>query len=72
MSAPCPIMHDAEVAKFFGISTRTLQRRVNSPVKGELDLNDAGPQIVGGRRYWLRERVERLAGIGEKPERKAR
>lgn len=61
MSIPCQVMHDAEVAEFFGINKRTLQRRVLNPVRGEIDLNDAHPQVVGGRRYWLRENVERLA-----------
>lgn len=58
-----PIMTDAEVADFFGISKRTLQRRVLNPVKGELDPNNANPVTIGGRRFWRREDVMRLAGI---------
>lgn len=58
-----PVMTDAEVAAFFGISKRTLQRRVLKPEAGEIDPNKAEPQTIGGRRFWLRENVERLAGI---------
>lgn len=59
------VMFDADVAAFFGIDKRTLQRRILSPVPGEIDPNDAHPQTIGGRRLWLREEVERLVGIGE-------
>ena len=59
------VMFDADVAAFFGISVKTLQRRVARPVKGEIDPNDAHPATIGGRRLWLREEVERLVGIGE-------
>ena len=59
------VMFDEEVAAFFGIDKRTLQRRVLRPVPGEIDPNDAHPQTIGGRRLWLREEVERLVGIGE-------
>lgn len=58
-----PIMTDAEVAEFFGVTVRTLQRRVKTPKAGELDLNKAEPTVFGGRRFWLRANVERLAGI---------
>lgn len=58
-----PVMFDRDVAEFFGISVRTLQARVKSPVPGELDINRAAPEVVGGRRFWLRQNVERLAGI---------
>lgn len=58
------VWFDADVAAFFGISVKTLQRRVARPVKGEIDPNDAHPQTIGGRRLWLREDVERLIGIG--------
>ena len=57
------VMTDAEVAEFFGISKRTFQGRVAKPAKGEINPNDAKPQTIGGRRFWLRENVERLAGI---------
>lgn len=57
------VMFDADVAAFFGISTRTLQRRIATPVAGEIDPNKADPQIIGSRRLWLRENVERLVGI---------
>ena len=40
MASVSPIMTDKDVAKFFGISVRTLMRR-----------------------FWLRENMERLAGI---------
>lgn len=59
------VMFDADVAEFFGIDKRTLQRRILRPVPGEIDPNDAHPQTIGGRRLWMREDVERLVGIGE-------
>ena len=58
-----PVMTDADVAAFFGIAKKTLPRRVKTPAKGEIHLNDAHPQTIGGRRFWIRENVERLAGI---------
>lgn len=61
----CRVMFDADVAAFFGIDKRTLQRRILRPVPGEINPNDAHPQTIGGRRLWLREDVERLVGIGE-------
>lgn len=63
MSADNRIMTDAEVAALFGISTKTLQRRVRSPISGEIDPNRAEPHIIGGRRFWVRENVEALAGL---------
>ena len=63
MSADSRIMTDAEVAALFGVSTKTLQRRVRRPVPGEIDLNRAEPGTVGGRRFWVRAKVEALAGI---------
>lgn len=60
------IMTDKEVAEFFGISARTLKRRVLKPLAGEIDLNLAEPRRIGGRRFWLRESVERVAGIRRK------
>jgi len=63
MSAEKRIMTDADVAAFFGISKATLQRRIRKPISGEIDLNSADPQTVGGRRFWVRERVESLAVI---------
>ena len=57
------VMFDADVAAFFGISVKTLQRRMASPVEGEINPNDAHPQRIGSRRLWLREDVERLVGI---------
>ena len=59
------VMFDADVAAFFGISVKTLQRRVANPVPGEINPNDARPVTIGSRRLWLREDVERLVGIGE-------
>ena len=66
----CRVMFDADVAAFFGISVKTLQRRVATPAKGEINPNDAHPQTIGGRRLWLREEVERLVGIVETKEQK--
>lgn len=63
MSADNRIMTDAEVAALFGISTKTLQRRVHRPISGEIDPNRAEPHIIGGRRFWVREKVEVLAGL---------
>ena len=64
----CRVWYDADVAAFFGISVKTLQRRVAKPAKGEINPNDAHPQTIGGRRLWLREDVERLLGIGTRKE----
>lgn len=61
--ADCRVMFDADVAAFFGISVKTLQRRVARPVKGEIDPNDAHPVTIGSRRLWLRSDVERLIGL---------
>lgn len=63
-AANSPIIFDADIARMFGISVRTLQRRLIKPQVGELDLNEARPEVVGGRRFWLRERVMRLLGVG--------
>ena len=63
MSADNRIMTDADVAAFFGIAKATLQRRMRRPVPGEIDLSRAEPQVVGGRRFWVRTRVEALAGL---------
>ena len=60
------VMFDADVAAFFGISVKTLQRRIATPAKGEINPNDAHPYTIGSRRLWLREEVERLVGIGAK------
>ncbi len=57
------VMFDADVAAFFGISVKTLQRRVARPVEGEINPNDAHPVTIGSRRLWLREDVERLVGL---------
>ena len=62
--ADCRVWFDADVAAFFGIGLKTLQRRVAQPVAGEINPNDARPQRIGSRRLWLREDVERLVGIG--------
>ena len=63
MASVSPIMTDKDVAKFFNISVRTLTRRLEKPLEGEIDPNLAEPRRVGGRRFWLRENVERMAGI---------
>ena len=65
----CTIMFDRDVAKMFGISVRTLQRHLIKPVPGEIDLNDAGPETVGGRRFWLREEIVRVVRAGIKARR---
>lgn len=58
------IWHDADVAKFFGVSIRTLTRRLDSPKSGEIDINRAEPTSFGGRRYWVSTKVKALVGIG--------
>ena len=63
MATDKPIMFDKDVAEFFGLSLRTLQRRVKNPATGEIDLNKAEPQRIGNRRLWLRANVEKLVGI---------
>lgn len=63
MASVSPIMTDKDVAKFFGISVRTLMRRLEKPLAGEIDPNLGNPRKIGGRRFWLRENVERMAGI---------
>ena len=63
MASVSPIMTDKDVAKFFGIFVRTLTRRLDKPLAGEIDPNLGNPRKIGGRRFWLRENVERMAGI---------
>ena len=58
------VMFDKDVAEFLGICVRTLKRRLEKPKHGEINLNDAHPCVIGRRRLWLREEVERLVGIG--------
>lgn len=58
------IMTDAEVAAFFRVSVRLIQRRLRCPKAGEVDFRRASPLKIGGRRFWLREEVYRLAGVG--------
>lgn len=50
-------MFDADVAALFGISVKTPPRRIATPAKGEINPNDARPQMIGSRRLWLREDV---------------
>ncbi len=57
------ILTDRDVARMLGISVRTLQQRMQEPRAGELDLRRAEPQKIGGRRFWVRERVERTIGL---------
>ena len=57
------VWDDADVAEFFGINKKTLQRRVRRPVAGEIDPNDAKSGVIGGRRFWVRDNVLALAGI---------
>ena len=63
MASVSPIMTDKDVAKFFGISVRTLMRRLDKPLACEIDPNLGNPRKIGGRRFWLRENVERMAGL---------
>ena len=58
------VMFDKDVAEFLGISIRTLTRRIEKPLHGEINPNDAHPCVIGSRRLWLRAEVERLVGIG--------
>lgn len=57
------IWTDADVAEFFGLNRKTLQRRMRKPVTGELELAKAEPKVIGGRRFWVRDNVLRLAGV---------
>ena len=60
---PSPVMTDAEVAALLGIATKTLQSRMRKPVEGKVDMRRAEPQKIGGRRFWVRAKVERVLGI---------
>ena len=60
---PSPVMTDAEVAALLGIATKTLQSRMRKPVEGEVDMRRAEPQKIGGRRFWVRAKVESVLGI---------
>lgn len=57
------LMSDKDVAEMFGVSVVTVRKRLSRPVVGELDLRRAEPQKVGGKRFWLRHKVEAIAGI---------
>ena len=63
VAQPSPLMTDADIAALVGVNLKTLQRRVVRPVAGEIDLNRAEPQKIGGRRFWVRTKVERVLGI---------
>ena len=65
LNLECEVWHDAEVAAFFGLSVRTLTRRLDSPKADEIDINRAEPIRFGRRRYWLRSKVMGLVGIKE-------
>jgi hypothetical protein len=60
MKPESPIMSDKEVADLFGISVRTIRRRLSSPKTGELNLKNAVHAVVGNRRFWVRESVMAL------------
>ena len=49
MASVSPIMTDKDVAKFFGTSVRTLARRLDKPLAGEIDPNLGNPRKIGGR-----------------------
>ena len=51
MASVSPIMTDKDVAKFFNISVRTLTRRLDKPLAGEIDPNLGNPRKIGGRRF---------------------
>ena len=70
MATEKPIMFDKDVAEFFGLSLRTIQRRVKNPARGEIDLNRADPLMIGSRRIWTRANVERLVGIDTRKEKR--
>ena len=57
---------DKDVAEFFGIPRASLQARCRKPVAGELNPNDAEPKVISGRRFWIRDKVMRLAGVAVK------
>ena len=57
---------DTDVAEFFGIPRASLQARCRKPVAGELNPNDAEPKVISGRRFWIRDKVMRLAGVAVK------
>ncbi|MBQ1428556.1 MAG: hypothetical protein IIZ06_02720 [Kiritimatiellae bacterium] len=63
MTPEKPIMTDAEVAAFFGIHKRTFQERVARPAKNEIDPNTIEHATIGGRRFWVRESVMKVAGV---------
>lgn len=47
MASVSPIMTDKDVAKFFNISVRTLTRRLEKPLAGEIDPNLGNPRKIG-------------------------
>lgn len=63
MSNASPIMSDRDVAEYLGVSVYSIRRRLANPVKGEIDLNEAEPKVVAGRRFWLRSNIEKMLGI---------
>lgn len=66
MSNASPIMSDKDVAEYLGVSVCSIRRRLAKPVKGEIDLNDAEPKVVAGRRFWLRSNIEKMLGIAKR------
>lgn len=55
------ILTDADVAKLAHLHICTFQRRMQKGFKqGEIDFAQARPMMNGGRRFWLREDVERV------------
>lgn len=65
MNEQNPIMTDEEVSALLRCSVKTLRRRMNlaKPKAGEVDLHKAEPMKFGGRRFWLRSKVEKTLGI---------
>ena len=55
------IMTDEDVARLAHLSLCTFQRRMQAGFKeGEIDFTQARPMVNGGRRFWLREDVEKV------------
>lgn len=61
---PSPLMTDEDVASLLNVKMRTFRKRIkDGPPDGEIDIRKAEPQKFGGRRFWLRSKVESVLGI---------
>lgn len=55
------ILSDKDVAKILHLSVGRFQERCRHGFRrGELDLMQAGPIVIGGMRRWFRADVERV------------